>query len=227
MRVVRDDVDGAVGGIRARTAVRPEQQRPSSRRVIPSACASRPGPGREAVGSSARGARASARGRGSARAHAAGRPRRSPPAAGDVRAPVQAVRAVDVERARGPNIDPFAPCARGRSGSPRRRARRPRPRRSSRRPRREERPAEQRRARRGRSPRAPPRTSLRVGNSCGARQSLASPRPTARPRARLRPISSRIVSCVRDATTGSAIPSTHTSVRRPLPRSSPVIGSSA
>ena len=40
-------------------------------------------------------------------------------------------------------------------------------------------------------------------------------------------ISSRIVSCVRDATTGSGMPSTQTSVRRPLPRSLPTIGSSA
>ena len=40
-------------------------------------------------------------------------------------------------------------------------------------------------------------------------------------------ISARIVSCVREATTGSGMPSTQTSVRLPLPRSSPVIGSSA
>ena len=41
------------------------------------------------------------------------------------------------------------------------------------------------------------------------------------------PISSRIVSCVREATIAAAIPSTQTSVRRPFPRSSPTIGSSA
>src|SRR4029079_6580819 len=40
-------------------------------------------------------------------------------------------------------------------------------------------------------------------------------------------ISSRIVCCVREATTGSGIPSTQTSVLLPLPRSSPTIGSSA
>ena len=63
----------------------------------------------------------------------------------------------------------------------------------------------------------------RASKSCGCRVSAPRRerrRPTG-PASVLSSISSRIVSCVREATIGSGIPSTQTSVRRPLPRSSP------
>ena len=103
--------------------------------------------------------------------------------------------------------------------------RRPPPRRSAHRPRR--RGASSRSARARRRGRCPPASSWNVTRPL-RRAAAGGSTPAPRLR-RVRPplgstsssISSRIVCCVREATMGSGMPSTQTSVRRPFPRSCP------
>ena len=93
-----------------------------------------------------------------------------------------------------------------------------------------------RRARRASSSRSTPASALIERRSSGPARSASAATRSARATAWSTspetiasrcPMSTRIVRSVRDATIGSSIPSTQTSVRRPQPRRSSVIGSSA
>ena len=203
----RDDLDLVSGGGRARTAARERAARRQRRRSrVPGSAG--PGPSRAArSATSPRRARIwlePVRRLERAEQHCG----RDPSGlADDVDAPVDPVRAVDVEGSRTQRTSPRSAASGPETrGSPDRRARTPRPRRSSLRRRRGGTSSRAARAR----PRDAPGEQLQRGQapsakSCGCSERRLRSRAWPRP-GDSAPISSRIVSCVREATIASGHP---------------------